>query len=75
MTLEDLAKIALSEEALAKGAEGKAFVIVLNKCEGERIGKAKKLREMLNAQGTAVVLTAYGRPLPGEEEAYGRLLG
>ena len=75
VTLEDLAKIALSEEALAKGAEGKAFVIVLNKCERERIWKAKNLREMLNAQVAAVVLTAYGRPLLGEEEAYGRLLG
>lgn len=75
VTLEDLAKIALSEEALAKGAEGKEFVIALNKCEGERIGKAKELREMLNAQVAAVVLTAYGRPLSGEEEAYGRLPG
>lgn len=76
VTLEDMAAIALSKDGLAKGTEGKEFFIVLNKCEGERIEAARKLRRMLQTQGAgSVVLTVRGLPLLGEEDVYDSLLG
>lgn len=76
VTLEDMAAIALSTDGLAKGTEGKVYCIVLNKCEGERIESARKLRSMLQEHGIGkIVLTVHGLPLLGEEDAYDSLLG
>ena len=75
VSLEDMAKIALSKNGLAKGAEGKEYAVVLNKCEGERAKEARKLRELLRAYGIVHVgLTVHGRLVAGEEAAYAELL-
>lgn len=74
---EDLVRIALSRRGLAKGTEGKAFSVVLNKCEGEAIAAAELLRAEIvrRDRNCPVVLTAEGKPIPGEEDRYERLLG
>jgi hypothetical protein len=66
VTQDDLVRIALSQEGLAKGSQGREYCIVLNKCD-LNITAAEEMRKAIGAQSSVqVTLTSWGKPVSGE---------
>lgn len=65
---EDLVRVALSPEGLAKGAQGREYCIVLNKCDLD-MQAAEEVRKAIGKQSSVqVTLTSWGRPVPEKND-------
>ena len=69
LTQEDLVRIALSPEGLAKGAQGREYCIVLNKCDLNRKA-AEEVRTAIGERSSVqVTLTSWGKPVSEQDNA------
>ena len=65
ITQDDLVRIALSPEGLAKGSQRREYCIVLNKCD-LNMAAAEEMRTAIAAQSSVqVTLTSWGKPVLG----------
>ena len=65
VTQDDLVRIALSPEGLAKGSQGREYCIVLNKCDLD-MTSAEEIRKAIAKQSPVqVTLTSWGKPVSG----------
>ena len=68
VTKDDLVRIALSPEGLAKGAQGREYCVVLNKCD-LNMATAEEVRKAIGKQSSVqVTLTSWGRPVPEKND-------
>ena len=65
VTRDDLVRIALSPEGLAKGSQGREYCIVLNKCDLDMVA-AEEVRKAIGERSSVqVTLTSWGKPVFG----------
>lgn len=68
VTKDDLVRIALSPEGLAKGAQGREYCVVLNKCD-LNMAAAEEVRKAIAAVSSVqVTLTNWGKPVPEKND-------
>ena len=62
---DDLVRIALSPQGLAKGSQGREYCVVLNKCD-LNMAAAEEMRKAIGARSSVqVTLTSWGKPVRG----------